>query len=183
VTISHGVQLTRARIRQRSPRQIGSIGSPPAGNWQEVYATNVRPVYRFVYERTGNRPDAEDLTSQVFLQAFRHLRSGAPEEARAYLFATARALVANQWRERYRVVIETRDDVASAPAEVTGSDAAQRRIYDLLALLPVQYRRVLELRFLRGLSIREAAKEMRITADGTRVIQLRALRRAAELGA
>jgi RNA polymerase sigma factor (sigma-70 family) len=164
-------------------KRAAPIGGPPAGEWEDIYATNVVPVYRFVYAKTGNRADAEELTSQVFLQALPHLRVGVAEEARAYLLATARTQLANYWRTRYRVVAEPMDDVASPAADVTGSDDAERRIHSLLVQLPIRYRRVLELRFLRGLSIRETAKEMGITVGNTKVIQLRALRRTAELGA
>jgi RNA polymerase sigma-70 factor, ECF subfamily len=50
----------------------------------------------------------------------------------------------------------------------------------VLAALPDHYRRILELRFLRGYSIREAAKEMGLTEVNARVLQFRALRKAAE---
>jgi RNA polymerase sigma-70 factor (ECF subfamily) len=53
----------------------------------------------------------------------------------------------------------------------------------LLACLPACDRRVLDLRFVRGLSIREIANQMHMTTGNTRVIQLRALRRVAELRA
>jgi RNA polymerase sigma factor (sigma-70 family) len=50
----------------------------------------------------------------------------------------------------------------------------------LLGLLPDHFRRILELRFLRGYSVREAAKEMGVTESNARVLQFRALRKAAE---
>ena len=54
-------------------------------------------------------------------------------------------------------------------------------IAGLLGLLPDQFRRVLELRFLKGYSVREAAHEMGVTESNARVLQFRALRKAAEL--
>lgn len=166
----------------RGQTRAASVAGPPAATWEEIYAANVAPVYRFVYAKTGNRADAEDVTSEVFLRALPHLRAGGAEEARAYLFATARTQLADHWRARYRV-LDSADDIATPPAEATGSGDAELQIRRLLELLPERYRRVLELRFLRGLSIRETAKEMRITVGNTKVIQLRALRRAAEIGA
>jgi RNA polymerase sigma-70 factor (ECF subfamily) len=50
----------------------------------------------------------------------------------------------------------------------------------LLGLLPDHFRRILELRFLRGYSVREAATEMGVTEANARVLQFRALRKAAE---
>lgn len=72
------------------------------------------PVYRFMYARTGNRADAEAVTSQVFLQALPHLRGGLAEEARAHLFATARTQLANHWRARYGLLAEAVDGSAVA---------------------------------------------------------------------
>jgi RNA polymerase sigma-70 factor (ECF subfamily) len=51
-----------------------------------------------------------------------------------------------------------------------------------LSALPPNYRRVLELRFLRGYSLRETAVEMDNTVGGIKVMQLRALRAAARTG-
>ena len=47
---------------------------------------------------------------------------------------------------------------------------------------PANYRRVLELRFLRGYSLREVATEVGSTVGGVKVMQLRALRAAARVG-
>ena len=35
-------------------------------DWESVYRDNVERLYRLMYARVGNRPDAEDLTSEVF---------------------------------------------------------------------------------------------------------------------
>jgi RNA polymerase sigma factor (sigma-70 family) len=48
--------------------------------------------------------------------------------------------------------------------------------------LPERYRRILELRFLRSMSLKEVAAEMRITVGNAKVLQHRALRLAAEAG-
>src|SRR5260370_23294 len=65
-----------------------------------------------------------------------------------------------------------------SPAEIVCPPAAERT----LSALPHNYRRVLELRFLRGYSLRETAVEMDNTVGGIKVMQLRALRAAARTG-
>jgi DNA-directed RNA polymerase specialized sigma24 family protein len=52
----------------------------------------------------------------------------------------------------------------------------------ILAALSPSQRQVLELRFLRGYSLREVADEMGKTVGSIKVMQLRALRRAAAIG-
>ncbi|MDQ6774491.1 MAG: ECF-type sigma factor [Candidatus Dormibacteraeota bacterium] len=49
-------------------------------------------------------------------------------------------------------------------------------------MLPDRPRRLLELRFLRGYSVKEAAREMGLTEANARVIQFRASRTAAQIG-
>lgn len=180
--VSSGAPATVAEAS--GPRRHGLPGAAtgPVTDWEDVYAANVAPIYRFVYSRTGNRPDAEDVTSQVFLHAMPSLRTARPEETRAYLFATARTQLANHWRDRYHVAAADLDEFAAPSAESAYSEAAGRSVECVLGRLPEHYRRVLELRFLRGFSVRETAAAMRTTAANTRVMQLRALRRAASLG-
>jgi RNA polymerase sigma-70 factor (ECF subfamily) len=52
----------------------------------------------------------------------------------------------------------------------------------ILDSLPDNYRSVLEFRFLRGYSIRETAAAMGVSVANAKVLQLRALRRAAATG-
>jgi RNA polymerase sigma-70 factor (ECF subfamily) len=146
-------------------------------------------VYRFLYARVGNREDAEDLTSQVFLKAAQRL-DGARSEASvaSWLFTVARTVLADHWRRYYRAPagVEFSDEiVAERPAGDSAGDstsAAERLVEAVLETLPPRYRRVLELRFLQGYTIDEAAAEMNVTPGNLKVLQHRALTRAAEFG-
>src|SRR5258708_21109663 len=100
------------------------ISSPPA---TEVALREFDHVYAFIYARVGNRADAEDLAQQVAVKALPRLRDGYPEPAvRAYLYATARSVMATFWCHRSRVPeaeladdiwIEGRGGELAAPAE------------------------------------------------------------------
>ena len=143
-------------------------------------------VYPFIYSRVGNQADAEDLTQQVALKALPRLNFEYPGPAvRAYLYTTARSVMASFWSHRSRVPeaeiaddlwIEGRGDELAAPPE------AAAWVERTLNALPANYRRVLELRFLRGYSLRETAREMGKTTGAVKVMQLRALRAAARVG-
>jgi RNA polymerase sigma-70 factor (ECF subfamily) len=70
-------------------------------DWDAVYRENIGWVYRLMFGKVGNRPDAEDLTTEVFLGALRPLRLPASTgEVRAYLHATARTVLARYWHRR-----------------------------------------------------------------------------------
>src|SRR2546423_2029384 len=140
-------------------------------------------VYAFIYARVGNRADAEDLTQQVALKAIPRLRQNAPASSiRGYLFATARSVLGGFWSTRLGLSeAELREDlllvVPTDPPSEEGTESVQR----ILAELSDNYRRVLDLRFLHGYSLKEVAKEMNSTVGAIKVMQLRALRAAAKV--
>ncbi|MEA2573234.1 MAG: hypothetical protein QOH93_532, partial [Chloroflexia bacterium] len=59
---------------------------------------------------------------------------------------------------------------------------ATARVAEILAKLSPNYRRVLELRFLQGCSLKETAQAMNITEGNAKVLQHRALHKAVTLG-
>src|SRR2546429_4487487 len=157
-------------------------------DWEAVYAANAVAVYRVVYRQVGNRPDAEDLTEEVFLAALPRLRLPASvRSVRAYLAATARTVLAEHWRRHYAapptvaVTQELGDDVGVVPAPQPPDEDHGGRALRLLGLLPDRFRQILELRFLRGLSVSQAAAEMGVSAGNGPPLQPPARRGAAEL--
>ena len=163
-----------------SPPPFRVVGAPDRPNdWEAVYQEHVAPLYRYVYSRTGNTPDAEDVTSTTFLRALPRLRSDVSAgEIRAYLRATARSVLADVWRQRHGTVLMEFDDQrdAAPPQE----HQPEVDVTPILDGLPSNYRSVLEFRFLRGYSIRETAAAMGVSVANAKVLQLRALRRAAQ---
>jgi RNA polymerase sigma-70 factor (ECF subfamily) len=159
-------------------------------DWEGVYRDNVVGIYHLVFRRVGNAPDAEDLSEEILLRALRRLRLPAPvHEVRAYLVKTARTVLAEHWRRHYADRASEQnlnqlsaDSQASEASALDGSATAERA-HRILALLPDRFRQVLELRFLRGYSVAEAAREMGVSDSNAKVLQYRALRKAAELAA
>ena len=151
-------------------------------DWDAIYRDNVIRLYRLMYVKVGNHPDAEDLTTEVFMAALGPLRVSASRgEVRAYLTATARTVLAGYWRRRLGVQVTSIDPETDAvyleePSPHSDAPARARR---LLNALPERHRRILELRFLDALSIKEAAREMGISVGNAKVLQHRALRMAA----
>lgn len=168
--------------RDRPELRIVPEGCYPS--WEAVYDDNVTWVYRLLYARLGSRSDAEDLTSEVFLAALRPLRlSASVAEVRSYLRATARTVLAAHWRATMgREITVIDDDVAAPDPGPDGeTSTAPQRVAVVLGQLPPQYRRVLELRFLQGRSVRESANDMGVSVANAKVLQHRALRLAAQI--
>jgi RNA polymerase sigma-70 factor, ECF subfamily len=69
-----------------------------------LYERNVSRIYNYIYYRTGNVSDAEDLTARVFYRAMRHIGSyndrGLPFSA--WLYRIAHNLLANWHRDNSR---------------------------------------------------------------------------------
>nr|WP_231639513.1 RNA polymerase sigma factor [Mycobacterium sp. Marseille-P9652] len=161
----------------------GSSGSDSGyPDWEAVYADNAGWVYRTLFARVGNRADAEDLTAEVFLAALRPLRlTASTGEVRAYLRATARTVLAAHWRETLGREITSIDDIEQPPDSEEAISTAPQRVARVLDNLPDRYRRILELRFLQGSSIKESATELGISVANAKVLQHRALRLAAQV--
>lgn len=160
------------------------------GPFEKVYDEHVVGIYRFIYARVGNHPDAEDLTAQVFVRAVEQLdTSREPGQIAAWLYRVAHNATADYWRAFYRLPLVGTDHVAPGwePADdarpaAEPDERGAVRVQALLRRLPEHYRRVLELRFLERLSVAETATAMGISNGNARVLQYRALRRAALLG-
>ncbi len=142
-------------------------------------------IYQFAYRRLGNRADAEDVTSQVFFKASRAFDATYSEpQRRAWLFRAARTAIVDIWRSYGGGSVIPLDWYVESPAPVKAvDDRASIRVEKILAMLNPAQRRVLELRFLEGRSLLEAAAELGYTEANVKVIQHRALRRAAALEA
>jgi len=155
---------------------------------EDVFRRYVDPVYRFAYRQVGNRQDAEDLTSEVFLLAARSLDLSRPEQAIGrWLFTVTRTVLADHWRRHYRVPPLVDLDAVQL-AEFTPIPSADDRVEKksqlvgaVLEALPERYRQVLELRFLRGYTVGETAAELGMSVANAKITQHRALAKAVQI--
>jgi RNA polymerase sigma-70 factor, ECF subfamily len=132
-------------------------GDPDA--FAELYRRYLTPVYRFVFRRVGgNTAVAEDLTSQVFLDAFQGL-SGYRDSGRfvAWLFTITRRRLVDRYRKSE---IDSLEDVPEAL--LGASDCLEQRedmarLKQLLAGLDDEKCELLQLHFSAELSFAEMA--------------------------
>jgi RNA polymerase sigma-70 factor (ECF subfamily) len=173
-----------ATARARLPR-----GEEYVQEFQTFYQENLGLIYRYVYSKVGNREEAEDLTSQIFIKAVRSVDTErGPQSIQKWLFQVARTTIADYWRTHYRVSVNSLDELLEAgwegPAEEEStvvSSSPLERVQRILQALPEHYREVLNCRFLLNLSIKDTALRMGLTEANVKVLQFRALKRAADL--
>ncbi|HEX9989568.1 MAG TPA: sigma-70 family RNA polymerase sigma factor [Chloroflexia bacterium] len=163
---------------------------------QEVYDKHVEQIYKFVYFKVGNREDAEDITSQIFIKAANSMDLTQEDQVKlAWLYQVARTTITDHWRNYYKAPSSSLDEMEEAsplhlaadPIYLTNSDEevspAVEKVQSLLEMLPANYRQVLQLRFLQGCTLKETALAMGITEGNAKVLQHRALQKAVKVGA
>lgn len=152
-----------------------------------IYRLYAADLQRYIDSKVGESFLAEDLTSIVFLKALRWLREDQSEESvRGWLYATARTTIADHWQapgQHETRTLAGLEDLYFPQRESTSFAQRQAviRVQQLLSLLPERERQVLKLRYLQGYSAAEIAKTLGTNAGHIRVLQLRALKHAAQL--
>jgi RNA polymerase sigma-70 factor (ECF subfamily) len=167
------------------PEQIPATKVELDAKFSEVYRAHLRDVYSYSYYRVGNHHDAEDLTEQTFLQAYRHferaLRESGGRPLRPWLIRIAHNLAANFYRDRSRkreAAIEDADMV-SAPHTTESLVEGREELAAILAgvqELPDDRREALIMRFALGMDNREIARALGRSDGATKVLLHRAIR-------
>ncbi|GAC1349148.1 MAG: hypothetical protein NVSMB27_19540 [Ktedonobacteraceae bacterium] len=159
-----------------------------AAQLEAIFRTHFADLYRYIYRQVHHAAIAEDLTSAVFLKALRWLRQDRSQESvKGWLYATARSIMADYWREHTQISLLPLEEAEEMPVLFEESDEQMRplqaRIQNLLDGLSPRERDVLTLRYFQGYSAAEIGQVLGLNARHVRVLQLRALRRAALLEA
>src|SRR5215208_3202069 len=159
-------------------------------DFSALYRAHLRDVYSYSYYRVGNHHDAEDLTEQTFLQAYRHFERAQRESEgrplRPWLIRIAHNLAANYYRDRARKPQTPLPDagVISAPhtTEALVEDREDlKRILEGVQQLPDDRREALIMRFALGMDNREIARALGRTDGATKVLLHRAIKQLEEI--
>jgi RNA polymerase sigma-70 factor (ECF subfamily) len=156
-----------------------------------LFERHARRVYNHCFRRTASWADAEELTSAVFLEAWRRRREVRPidESALPWLLGVANNLVRNHRRSlgRYRAAVvrlpppgaqpDPADDVAGRLAD----EAQMRRVLAQVERLPPRDQEVLALCAWSGLTYQEAAEVLGIPVGTVRSRLARARGRLVEM--
>jgi RNA polymerase sigma-70 factor (ECF subfamily) len=154
-------------------------------DFSELYRAHVRDVYSYAYYRVGNHHDAEDLTEQTFLQAYRHYERAQRESngrpLRPWLIRIAHNLAANLYRDRSRRPSATIEDSDALSAPYTTEQLVEGReqLGSVLAgvgRLPDDRREALIMRFALGMDNREIARALGRSDGATKVLIHRAIK-------
>ena len=159
-------------------------------DFSELYRAHLKDVYSYSYYRVGNHHDAEDLTEQTFLQAYRHFARAQQESKgrplRPWLIRIAHNLAANYYRDRSRKPQTPIEDAGVLAAAHTTETLVEHRddlarILEQVELLPDDRREALIMRFALGMDNREIARALGRSDGATKVLLHRAIKQLEEL--
>jgi len=163
--------------------QLVGWAKDDAAAFAELYTRYVKRIYNYVYYRTGNHHDAEDLTSRVFFRALGHIGDytdrGVPFSA--WLYRIAHNLVANWHRDRGRRGVVPLDDALvagepeSAPEALTEDREEADRLLESIRALPADRQQLLVLKYVERLSNAEIGAIMNRTEGAVKSLYHRTL--------
>ncbi len=151
----------------------------------DLYHSHLRDVYSYAYYRIGNHHDAEDLTEQTFLQAYRHFERARRESdgrpLRPWLIRIAHNLAANYYRDRSRRPQTQLEDAAIVSDrhrtdELVEGREELARVLEGVSRLPGDRREALIMRFALDMTNREIARALDRSEGATKVLLHRAIR-------
>jgi RNA polymerase sigma-70 factor, ECF subfamily len=168
-------QLDDARLVQAAQEDPAAFG--------ELYERYVTRIYNYIYYRTSNHQEAEDLTAKVFMRALKHIEHyderGVPFSA--WLYKIAHNLVANWHRDRSRRTIIPLEDFIGrgAPSEqpeaVAEDEEEREQLLASISRLPQERQQLLILKYVERLSNAEIGAIMDKTEGAIKSLYFRTL--------
>ncbi|HEX9018852.1 MAG TPA: sigma-70 family RNA polymerase sigma factor [Anaerolineaceae bacterium] len=144
---------------------VDQAGRGETEAFSTLYERYVTRIYNYIYYRTGNPHEAEDLTSRVFHRALHHIANydnrGVPFSA--WLYRIAHNLVANWHRDNSRRKEVPLEDYTQHPQRMQAPEASVVDSQEMEALLkvirrlPPDRQQLLILKFVEGMSNAEVA--------------------------
>ena len=148
-----------------------------------LYERYVNNIYNYIYYRTGNHHDAEDLTARTFYQALKHISRyvdrGAPFSA--WLYRIAHNLVANWHRDHSRRQIISLDELVvmttkrKGPAAMAEEHLEHDLLLQAVRRLPPERQQLLIFKFVEQMSNAEIGEVMGRTEGAIKSLYHRTL--------
>lgn len=162
---------------------INGAVSGDADDFGRLYDLYVERVYRHIYYRVGNNRDAEDLTQQVFIRAWkaigRYQKTTSP--FLAWLMRISHNIVIDHYRSKKDITYLDSElvykDSASSPEQLAEEHFNQQQLRKVILRLPDDQQQVVLMRFIEGFTYAEIASTLGKREGTIRVILHRALKK------
>jgi RNA polymerase sigma-70 factor (ECF subfamily) len=140
-------------------------------SFEQLYVAYSPDVYRFANWLAGNSADAEDITSETFVRAWRSFDAARTETLKAYLFTIARSIYLESLRKNriHETLDESRPD-ATPPAQKRLEDQSDLDLVShILQSLPELDRSAFVMRIQSDLPYAEIARVLQLTESAVKV--------------
>jgi RNA polymerase sigma-70 factor, ECF subfamily len=161
----------------------GSLKVMSDRSFEALMSDHHAEIYRYVLRVTGRRQDADDLSQETFLRAFRAHRSLPPDaNFRAWLFAIATNLTRNHFRSQKRrrlayAAVGTETPDTERPDRVTLSQELGTAVEQVVSGLPLKQRLAFLQRKVHGLDYEAIGRSIECSAETARAHVFQALRK------
>ena len=154
----------------------------------KAYDSYIDDIYRFIYFKVGNREDAEDITSQVFLKSWDYVQNNNLLEYKTikqFFYRVARNIIIDHYRDKSdkeNISINNEDnkiDIVDEKIDLNKEVDLKNDIKNLqeaMRELKNEYREVLLLRYINELSVKEIAEILEKNKGNVRVLIYRAIK-------
>ena len=144
--------------------------------FERLVAEHQKMVYSVALSLCRDAVEAEDVTQEAFLKAFRSMDGmRKPEQKKTWLYSIARFTAIDHVRKRRRMKT---GEIPDRPAPTAESPSA--RVMEVIRGLRKAYRDIVLMRYVRELSYSDIARELHTTvgAVGEKLFRVREMIRA-----
>jgi len=140
-------------------------------NFNELYDLYANEVYKFAYWLSGDRFEAEDITSETFIRVWVRFSTIRTETLKAYLFTIARNIYLKKLRKGKKQIAlnDTFPDRNPEPEKLVDSRLELQRVWSALQKLSEIDRAAFVLRVQHELSYAEISRVLGISLTAAKV--------------
>lgn len=173
----------RKNYKELDEKELVELAKEDKEAFGELYERYMPKIYNYIYYRTSNTHDAEDLTARVFFRAMSHIGNyvdkGVPFQA--WLYRIAHNLVANWHRDQGRRKVIALDDYVAhtlkseSPDRLAEELEEQEKLMAAIERLPEDRQQLLLLKFIDQMSNAEIGEIMDRTEGAIKSLYHRTL--------
>jgi RNA polymerase sigma-70 factor (ECF subfamily) len=174
-------EAARERPPRSSLRRLTTLRSRKAGGsqldgaFESFYRQHASSVYQYALAVLANPADAEDVTQQTFLNAYRAFQRGdRPEKPHNWLITIAHNVCRMRWRQAGRRPAEVPLEHVAEPAVAPDEGPSVDEVLEALGELPFNQRAAIVMREVEGRNYREIAEVLQTTVPAVEALLFRA---------
>jgi len=173
------------RLTLEQEKELVDQAKADLARFKALYEYYLPKIYRYLYFRTSSKPDAEDLASQVFVQAIRNFDryEWTGVSFGAWLYRIAHNLLVDHYKSSRTVPLEHAEEVpeASEVDEQLDAKLDAEKLHSCLGALNEPARSMLSLRIFQELSYQEIAQVLDTTEAAVKMQMHRAVKKIQSL--